>query len=264
MLPETEPEQPTELNPYSAPDSASSLAAPPAPRPWGFWATAGLGVAVIGTFVLMQSVAFLVAWFVFPPDGVTMEQHANDGDVLGAMTLVSGTAALLLIALFAMLRGWNPARYVGLQAPVGKRYVPAWIALTAGLGFVHSYFAPMLGVESPPEFMIVAWTTTDSFALLILGVSLMAPLFEETFFRGFLFAGWAKSWMGVAGTAVLTSLLWTVIHIQYGWYELSFILILGILLVVARHQTRSLWTPLLMHAVNNSIAMVGMAFEMGA
>jgi len=96
--------------------------------------------------------------------------------------------------------------------------------------------------------------------LLVLGVAVMAPLFEETFFRGFLYAGWGER-IGFVWTASLTTLLWTVIHVQYGWYELVYIAVLGLLLATARFQTNSLWTPLWMHAANNGMSLISMAIE---
>jgi membrane protease YdiL (CAAX protease family) len=119
----------------------------------------------------------------------------------------------------------------------------------------------MAGAKSPPEFMVKTWSTMDSLPLLIVGIGLMAPLAEETFFRGFLHAGWKGTRLGILGTGILTSLLWTSLHIQYGRYELLYIFFFGILLTMARMRSGSIWTPILMHAANNSLAIVGMALE---
>ena len=44
-------------------------------------------------------------------------------------------------------------------------------------------------------------------------------------------------------------------------YELIYIFFFGILLTMARTRSGSIWTPILMHAANNSLAIVGMAWE---
>jgi membrane protease YdiL (CAAX protease family) len=258
MHPEIDP------NPYAAPD-AGDLPAPETapPRPWGPWATAGIGVLVAGTFVVAQTVAFLVAWIGFRPDGASPQSLAADGDILGALTLVSGTAALGAILLAILQRGQGPGKYLGFVPLRRGWHLLPWLVLTIALGFGHSSLGPVFGVENPPAFMLSAWHSTQSLLLLALGVAFMAPLFEETFFRGFLHSGWAPGWMGWVGSAILTSLLWTVIHLQYGWYELTFIFVLGLCLAAARHHTGSLWTPLLMHAANNSLSLVAMAVEVG-
>ena len=65
-----------------------------------------------------------------------------------------------------------------------------------------------------------------------------APVFEEIFFRGFLFEGFRKSRIGDLGTVIITALTWAIIHTQYGYYEMSFIFLLGILLGVVRIKNR--------------------------
>jgi len=263
MPPETDPD------PYAAPGHGLEAAVPAQAehRPWGGWATAGFGVLVALTFILAQTAAFAIAWFGFRSDETSPQAMANDGDILGILTLISGTAALAMIAGLAALRGHPPGRYLGFRPLRRPWHLLPWLGVTVGLGYVHSSLGPVFGVESPPEFMLTAWHSTESLLLLVLGVALMAPLFEETFFRGFLLTGWAPGsspgWIALAGSAVLTSLLWTVIHVQYGGYELTYIFVLGILLAAARFQTGSLWTPLLMHAANNSLSLVAMAAEVG-
>jgi hypothetical protein len=231
-----------------------------APLPWGFWLTTVFGLMIFGTFITTQSLGFLIAWHGFPPEKVSMQDYANDGDILSLLSLASGFAALLLIALFTAIRGWRPPTYVGYATLPKPWAVLIWVTVTLGLGWLHSCLAPWFRVESPPEFMVAIWTSTDSIALLVLGVAVMAPLFEETFFRGFLYAGWGER-IGFVWTASLTTLLWTVIHVQYGWYELVYIAVLGLLLATARFQTNSLWTPLWMHAANNGMSLISMAIE---
>jgi len=45
-----------------------------------------------------------------------------------------------------------------------------------------------------------------------------APLFEEGFFRGFLFVGFKQSRLGSFGTILITSAAWAALHIQYDLY----------------------------------------------
>jgi membrane protease YdiL (CAAX protease family) len=255
---------PTETEPVEAPDSSPAPDSPTAPiqlAPWGFWATALLGLAIAIGFTVAQAVAIAISWFLLPHGPEDFPTHLADGDVLSFITIFSGVVELLLIALLAKWRGWQPAKYLGFQRPAGLLSTAGWVAVTLILGWIHSLFAPLAGVESPPEFMAKTWSTTDSLPLLIVGIGLMAPLAEETFFRGFLHAGWKGPRLGILGTGILTSLLWTSLHIQYGRYELLYIFFFGILLTMARTRSGSIWTPIFMHAANNSLAIVGMAWE---
>ena len=89
-------------------------------------------------------------------------------------------------------------------------------------------------------------------------------MFEETFFRGFLFEGFRHSRIGIAGTIVLTALIWALFHVQYGIYEIVTIFVMGIILGIVRLDTRSLWSTLLMHAFSNLIATLEIAINVNA
>ena len=54
----------------------------------------------------------------------------------------------------------------------------------------------------------------------------------------------------------MTSLAWTVIHLQYGVYQMVTIFALGVLLGIVRLKTRSLWSCFFMHAFHNLVATI--------
>ena len=83
-------------------------------------------------------------------------------------------------------------------------------------------------------------------------------------FRGFLLEGFRRSRLGPAGAVLLTSLIWTVLHAQYGLYELTHIFLLGIILGAARLSTGSVKVPMALHAVVNLIATIETHLAMSA
>ena len=93
---------------------------------------------------------------------------------------------------------------------------------------------------------------------------IFAPIFEEVFFRGFLFVGLRQSRVGVVGTIGLTALIWTLMHVQYSVYEMSTIFVLGIVLGIGRFKTDSLWSALLMHVFVNLIATLEVSLNVNA
>lgn len=86
---------------------------------------------------------------------------------------------------------------------------------------------------------------------LALTLVLGAPVLEEGVFRGVLFRGWAASRIGPAGTVVLTSALWTLIHTQYVAPELVILFCDGLVLGFLRHRSGSLLLPMALHALIN-------------
>jgi len=102
--------------------------------------------------------------------------------------------------------------------------------------------------------MSAAYATATPVWTIWVAFVLAAPLFEEIFFRGFLFKGLESSFMGPIGAVFATAGLWAVIHIQYDAYEIATILCLGLLLGAARVFTGSLLVPLGLHAFANLVA----------
>ena len=95
-----------------------------------------------------------------------------------------------------------------------------------------------------------------------IAVIIFAPVFEEALFRGFLFEGLMQSRAGVIGAIAVTSVTWAILHIQYNAAGIIYILLLGVIMGVLRWKTRSLWSPLIMHALVNLISTVLIAADL--
>ena len=55
---------------------------------------------------------------------------------------------------------------------------------------------------------------------------------------------------------VFTAIAWASIHVQYGLYEIFWLVLTGLLLGCARKQTGSVVVPLVLLAVNNLAAAI--------
>jgi hypothetical protein len=95
-------------------------------------------------------------------------------------------------------------------------------------------------------------------ALLVIGaVVLVAPLFEEILFRGYLFKHLHHSRLGSAGALIMPNALWTIIHItQYDFIELLMIFSAGMLFGWARLKTKHITTAIMMHMTFNTISLI--------
>lgn len=110
----------------------------------------------------------------------------------------------------------------------------------------------------PPAQVLVAHFphTVAGLVLLILSACVCAPLFEETFFRGFLFQGLA-SWRGPLLAAALSSALWSAGHRQLSIFLPLFVT--GLLMCWAFRRSGSLWTTIAIHMAMNVVAVLGWA-----
>ena len=91
-----------------------------------------------------------------------------------------------------------------------------------------------------------------SAVLGVLTVGLLAPLGEETVFRGFLYSWFRTRWSPTIA-AVASSAVWAGLHL-----DLSLLLPLlgvGIILCSVYEKTRSIWPSALVHASLNLISL---------
>lgn len=223
-----------------------------------------------GGFIAMASLAVqtvVVLGFVMASgklgDTRAIENLAYDGSVLSTATLAGLPVIVALCVVFAAIRpGMRAVDYLALRPANWKPTVLGILAII-GVGLLYGMLSSWAGRPELPEFMVKTWHSAGFMPLLWLAVVVAAPIGEEFFFRGFLFAGIAKSRLGGWGAVVFTSLTWAVIHMQYDLWDISYIFILGLLIGTFRLKTRSLWPPVLMHFVVNLVAMIETAIRLG-
>ncbi len=241
------------LDEGSTPAAASGSA-----KPWEFWAVSVWGAVAFGVFLGVQ-IAVLLAFLATPgyelKDLLALTQN---GLYISVATIAGGLAGTAVLFV-AVRRRFVVRDYLSLRWP-RLRTVILWILAAAG--FWAAFDALALLLDRPvPQFMVDVYATAESPALLFIALVVFASLFEETLFRGFLFRGWSRSRLGVAGTIALTAALWAALHLQYGAFEIGGLFIYGALLGVARHRTGSLLVPLLLHALTNAVAFAQMAWS---
>lgn len=165
------------------------------------------------------------------------------------MKLLLPVATLLVITAIVRARGLS-WQNLGAVAPPWKSAVAwtvgwiVWIALAEVL-------ATRLGAAPAERWPVRSGSTL---AILFVGMVLLAPLAEELLFRGLVYWRVAQTPAGVPGAILAGAVIFTVIHLQYGFREWLFILADGILLGLARYQSKSVWLTTFLHALGNLYA----------
>src|SRR5258707_9294717 len=98
------------------------------------------------------------------------------------------------------------------------------------------------GRENAPGFMgevLNSARADGSLWLLVIAFVVAAPISEEFFARGFLYRGWSESFLGPPGAIMLSSLVWTALHLQYDWLILGEEFSIGLLLGFHRNRFNS-------------------------
>ncbi|MFM7554397.1 MAG: lysostaphin resistance A-like protein, partial [Verrucomicrobiota bacterium] len=127
-----------------------------------------------------------------------------------------------------------------LQPPIGMAY--EWI------------YERLLGRELPNQLaagLLQKDSLTGLLGAVLVG-GLFIPLIEEVVFRGLL-QDWVGRRLPLSRTILLVSLVFGLIH---GLDYLIPIAFMGVLLAWLRVRYRSLWPPVLLHAMNNTLISV--------
>lgn len=168
--------------------------------------------------------------------------------------------------LIALLSSKNAGKYLGFR-PTGLNLIMLSILLIIifipGVNLIASLNAKipvpgwMHNIEESAERLIKALLITDSYSKMILNlfvVAILPAIAEELFFRGLLQKFFIKLTKNTLAGVVVTSIIFSAIHFQFLGFFPRFLLgmVFGYLYV----WTNSIWTPIIVHFVNNGLAVV--------
>ncbi len=227
----------------------------PAENDWAPWT----GFAALVAALVLAAVGSLIVDIPALALGVKItSEHVPHGIEL-ADTIVQDLAFVATVILFAHLggravRSWqiglSPSR-LRLLRTIGA-VIGAYIAF-----FVFSaVWAAILHVSTKEELLkaLGANETSVLLAFSALLTTVIAPICEETLFRGYIFAALSK-WRGWLPAAALTGVLFGVVHAGSApAADLVPLAALGFMLCWLYRVTGSLYPCIAAHSLNNSIA----------
>lgn len=156
--------------------------------------------------------------------------------------------------------------------PVFGDLLPAGVRVRAILGALAG-FTLLLGVISAAILFIDRSALTEdarpfaglmqsrSWWLMLIAAGAGAPVCEELLFRGLLFGGLKTTRLGGGGAALVSSMAWAGMHIQYTWPALGAIVAMGLYFCWLRVRTGSLVPGIVCHGVYNSLIVLALAFS---
>jgi uncharacterized protein len=217
-------------------------------KPWTAWVALIGGIAGALMGALFIGVIAVIAGADAGADTPAVSISATfvqDGSLVVSAVLFAGLAGRPLPEQFGLRPtrllaaiGWMAAAFVSFYV-----ITAAWVAIMGG-NPDDDQLTKQLGVDRSTVAMLAV-------ALL---VSVVAPVCEEFFFRGY-FYGALRNWRGIWPAAIITGLVFGTIHA--GSADVTFLLPLGFfgfVLCLLRERTGSLYPCMALHCANNSLA----------
>jgi CAAX protease family protein len=232
----------------------------PHPPPWGIWATLGWAVLAM---VASSALGFAAVIAVRPTLDANAADLLKDGLLLSISTIASAVAMIAILAPVARGAKWPAGEYLALVKPRRADTVVAFAVLIVFLlGFDGLTY--LLGRDIVTPFQVDTYVSARaSGSLLLLWVALViaAPFGEELLFRGFLFRGWVTSERSTLPGILVISALFAVVHVQYDWFGVLQIFLIGLILAWARWQSGSTLLTMALHALINLWATIETALK---
>jgi uncharacterized protein len=229
---------------------------PPAPH----WTLVDMLVIVL--FSLLAAVALGVG-FAF---GLRALGFATAGDIIRDRPVIASAIAgavvygiFLLVTYVRIVRrvpdGW---RGLGFRSPPLLPMLLSPLIMVVQLlavAMTQLIVISIIGEFENPQIEAIgggqgfSWT---NYLLMLILVGAIAPLVEEVLFRGVLFQ-WLRARLPLALAVLLSAAIFSVAHMIAPLMPALFVV--GIILALAYEFTGSLWLPIVLHAMQNSLAV---------
>jgi uncharacterized protein len=230
--------------PAPPPPEPIRLDVPWTPRTTFWWLLGGLLLAIIIPPLLVAP---------FDP------KLEGDGALLAAQAMFD---SLLLFVALGVASDWKfrplarPLHLLGLKpfrisalgimlATLVAYYIAAGLFASLVLKPDQEDIGGELGVSNPS--IVIAVTA-------VLMIVLLAPVAEELFFRGFVFAGLRTRW-SLWPAAITSGLIFGLVHAPTGITTVVPLAALGLALCWLYDRTGSLWPCVIAHMINNGLAL---------
>ncbi len=241
-------------------------------NPAGLWVALGLALALLVVNSVLQYVAGMGVLSLFFDAGLDDQRSVIKSFIIGIFPASVLTA--IVAWQVAKIRGGNPREVLALRFPelgwLGWLcVVGGFMALMYGTIFVlvtafHidlANYTPGPDGQSPAagsaglvkEAMFDLANEPLLFWLAFPAVTIGAPLAEELIFRGQLFSALAQSRAGFSGATLVTSALWSLLHITEPWLAMGIIFVMGLVLGALLIRFGSVWVTIACHAVWNGL-----------
>ncbi len=237
----------------------------PRSTPWGPLASVlyGLGVAFVGGSVL----AGVIVTAILSMLGVSSQAITNwySGAFGGLVYSLIGAACTAgLIAWYVRLRNGRLSdlgivAFKWRQLRVAFGGIIVYLIVYISAASVLQALVPAFNLEQKQDIGFTTPNGSLQLAAVFIALVIIPPLIEELVFRGFIFSGLRRRF-GIAITAVLTSILFAVGHLQFGngapllWSAATDTFILSMVMCYVRERTGSITPTIIMHMLKNALA----------
>ncbi|MDU2241955.1 MAG: type II CAAX endopeptidase family protein [Paenibacillus sp.] len=216
------------------------------------WTNRELGLLLLLTLVIIPvTIEYLFQRFLHQ----VLQNSLYAGTATGLVMAIVFTLGVYFIALRPKRLGWDE---VGLRSFSRSywKWIILWIVLLMAAGVLVLTIMDLLqiGVDNKKTDSLKADLTWLTFGIAFISAAVISPIYEEIFYRGFLYKWFRVKWGAGAGV-LCSSLIFTIVHIPtYNTLPVNFIS--GVIFAWAYEKTGSVLPGMIVHGAFNGVAVV--------
>lgn len=177
------------------------------------------------------------------------------GTMTGLIMSIIFTLSVYLIALKPYGMGWDAVGLRSFKTSYWK-WIPVWTVVLIVSSILLVVIMDMfgIGVDNSKTESLKDEVTWFTFTIAFLSAAVISPIYEEIFYRGFLYK-WIRGKCGVGAGLIVSSLIFTVVHIPtYNTLPVNFLS--GVIFAWTYERSGSIVPGIIIHGLFNGIAVV--------
>jgi membrane protease YdiL (CAAX protease family) len=235
--------------------------------PWG-WLDLFFLVVLAVSGVIVLGLLFTIGFAMFGGDIRHLQDAAITNFAAVVLQAVADVGLLAFLAAQMRVRFHLPFwRTVGFR-PLRTERIPralAYFGLVVG-GALLAILVTLASAIWPPKGELpIQQMLQDRHTLILFSLMavFIAPVVEETLFRGYLYPVVARSF-GLATGIVTTGVIFGLLHasqLSGGYWQIALLVVVGIIFTLVRATTRTVTASYLLHVSYNSLQVVALLID---
>ncbi|WP_427137764.1 CPBP family intramembrane glutamic endopeptidase [Psychrobacillus psychrodurans] len=217
-----------------------------------FWSWSELILLLLVTFLFVPIVIENLLQDVLY---VFLEDSLYSGTLTGLVMSILFTGGVYVIALRPYNLSWRAVGFNSFQTSYWKSII-TWTVFLIGTSLIIVILMELLGgtSENTKTQSLQSNMGILSFLFAFVSAAIISPIYEEIFYRGFLYR-WFRVKLGVPAGILLSSSVFMLVHIpSYNTLPVNFLT--GVIFSWTYEKTGSIYPGMIIHGVFNGIAVV--------
>lgn len=211
-------------------------------------------------FLLLMLIefGFVIGFFKFFIQPIISRWFENDlyaGTLIGLMIAIMLILSVYFIALRPKGLSWVEVGIKSFNVKDWKHIIKYTIILMAGIVII-TVLTSFIGNtwENSKTDAIQQDISFTTALIAVISASVISPIYEEIFYRGFFFR-WFRTRLGFVGGVFFSALIFSIVHIPtYNVIPVAFFS--GVIFAIVYEKTGSIWPSVIIHGLSNGIMVL--------